>query len=84
MLEYLKFIGGWVFFMALIAGITLLVPKIAKAIEKKFKQIKENRTQKFGIANLSDEAILPEGMLEKSKETDTAEAPMSADENKEL
>ena len=76
MLYYLKYFGTWVFFMALIAGIALLVPKMAKALDKKFKKIKEERQNKYGIANLSDEAILPENMLEN-----TAEAPETPTES---
>ena len=68
MLEYLKFIGGWVFFMALIAVITLLVPRIAKELDKKREKFKKNQNRRFGIANLSDEAILPEDMLDKNEE----------------
>lgn len=66
MIVYLKYFVIWLLFMGLIAAVTLVVPKLAKAIEKKVQEIKETRESKFGIANLSDEAILPEEMLEKS------------------
>ncbi len=70
MIIYLKYFVIWLLFMGLIAAVTLVVPKLAKAIEKKVRQIKENRKSKFGIANLSDEAILPKDMLKKSNGTD--------------
>ena len=66
MIIFLKYSVIWLLFMGLIAAVTLVVPKLAKAIEKKVQEIKETRESKFGIANLSDEAILPEEMLEKS------------------
>ncbi|MBQ3549861.1 MAG: hypothetical protein IJA41_02755 [Clostridia bacterium] len=34
MLTYVKYFVTWVFFMALIAAITLLVPRLAKKIDK--------------------------------------------------
>lgn len=64
MIVYLKYFVIWLLFMGLIAAVTLVVPKLAKAIEKKIQKIKETRKSKFGVANLSDEAILPEEMLE--------------------
>lgn len=79
MSDYLKYFGTWVLFMALIAGIALIVPKIAKALDKKFKKIKEERQNKYGIANLSDEAILPEAMLENSAEATKTPAESNTD-----
>lgn len=38
MSEYVKYFVIWLFFMALIAGITLLVPKIAKPVERWIKE----------------------------------------------
>ncbi|MBQ1182884.1 MAG: hypothetical protein IIX60_00385 [Clostridia bacterium] len=64
MIVYLKYFVIWLLFMGLIAAVTLVVPKLAKVIEKKIQKIKETRKSKFGVANLSDEAILPEEMLE--------------------
>ena len=64
MIVYLKYFVIWLLFMGLIAAVTLVVPKLAKVIEKKIQKMKENRKSKFGVANLSDEAILPEEMLE--------------------
>ena len=62
MLEYIKYFGSWLFFMSLIAVITLAVPKIAKAMEKRIAQIKDQTKGKHGIADLSDEAIMPDVM----------------------
>ena len=64
MIVYLKYFVIWLLFMGMIAAVTLVVPKLAKVIEKKIQKIKETRKSKFGVANLSDEAILPEEMLE--------------------
>ena len=64
MIVYLKYFVIWLLFMGLIAAVTLVVPKLAKVIEKKIEKIKETRKSKFGVANLSDEAILPDEMLE--------------------
>ena len=64
MIIYLKYFVIWLLFMGLIAAVTLVVPKLAKVIEKKIQKIKETKKSKFGVANLSDEAILPEEMLE--------------------
>lgn len=65
MIIYLKYFVIWLLFMGLIAAVTLVVPRLAKVIEKKIQGMKENRKSKFGVANLSDEAILPDDMLEK-------------------
>ena len=70
MIVYLKYFVIWLLFMGLIAAVTLVVPKLAKVIEKKIQKIKETRKSKFGVANLSDEAILPAEMLEKNNKTD--------------
>ena len=45
MLEYIKFIVGWLVLMAIIAIATLLVPKIAKFIDEKCEQSKKSNTQ---------------------------------------
>lgn len=84
MIIYLKYFVIWLLFMGLIAAITLVVPKLAKVIEQKVRQIKETRKSKFGVANLSDEAILPEDMLEKSGESNTNEVQNTAEKNLEL
>ncbi len=81
MIIYLKYFVIWLLFMGLIAAITLVVPKLAKAIEKKVRQIKETRKSKFGIANLSDEAILPKDMLEKSDGSCIDEVQNTAEKN---
>ena len=70
MMIYVKYFVIWLLFMGLIAAITLVVPKLAKVIEQKIKKIKETKKSNFGIANLSDEAILPSEMLEKNNKTD--------------
>ena len=70
MMIYVKYFVIWLLFMGLIAAITLVVPKLAKVIEQKIKKIKETKKSNFGIANLSDEAILPAEMLEKNNKTD--------------
>ena len=74
MIIYLKYFVIWLLFMGLIAAITLVVPKLAKVIEQKVRQIKETRKSKFGVANLSDEAILPDEMLAKHSESGIDEA----------
>ncbi len=70
MIVYLKYFGSWLFFMALIAVITLAVPKIAKAMEKRLAKIKRENEGKHGIANLSDGAIMPQ-----EEKTDGTENP---------
>lgn len=42
MITYVKYFVIWLLFMALIAGITLLVPKVSKPIERWIKQKREN------------------------------------------
>ncbi len=81
MMTYVKYFVIWLLFMGLIAVTTLIVPKLAKVIEKKVQQIKETRKSKFGVANLSDEAILPDDMLEKSDSSDTDEVQNTAEKN---
>ena len=41
MLEFLKFVGGWLFFMGVIVLITLAVPRIAKHFEGMWRRKKE-------------------------------------------
>lgn len=43
MLTYIKYFVTWVFFMALIAVITLLVPRLAKKIDKWRAEKKANQ-----------------------------------------
>ena len=43
MLTYIKYFVTWVFFMALIAAITLLVPRLAKKIDKWRAEKKANQ-----------------------------------------
>lgn len=45
MLEYIKFIVGWLVLMAIIAVATILVPRIAKYIDKKREQYKKPDNQ---------------------------------------
>ncbi len=55
MLIYLEYFLTWVFFMAIIAAIALLSPKLAKLIDKKFK--KYNKDEKEALLEFpTDEA----------------------------
>ena len=43
MLQYIQYFAAWLFFMGLIAVITLVVPKIAKPIEKWIAEKRANK-----------------------------------------
>ena len=55
MLTYIKYFVTWVFFMALIAAITLLVPRLAKKIDKWRAEKKANKKPRESLLRPSSE-----------------------------
>ncbi len=55
MLQYIQYFVAWLFFMGLIAVITLVVPKIAKPIEKWIAEKRANKEAEDSISTLPEE-----------------------------
>ena len=54
MIEYIKFAAGWVVFMLILGGVTLLVPKIAAKIDK----IRQNTNKKENMFSLGQTSFM--------------------------
>lgn len=51
MIKFAEYVVTWIIFMALIAAITLIVPKLAKRIDKWLEQKKQNAVKESAEAD---------------------------------
>lgn len=67
MLEFLKFVIGWLVFMGIIVAIALITPKIAPPVERFFKSFKGKKEIKNPY-DVSDELVENEIVETSEKE----------------